>query len=1019
MRLLEIYLIEHNVVNTDEIKAFAERFAEMCEAQNAAEWFRLVLPRYLERDDSVNVKLTDDNIPKNSPEWLEDAIARGDDLRVFYPPQHMVPALEHLVDYFNWLSRENDPVMVSRDRLVKVTVEQALKKAHDWTEREAKRAQNTEVKDMKLVKQVGTFAWLEPQTIKALKRDGAILHQCTANGVYDLEFKNKSMRFLLLHDKGGTPHVCISFHMSGDEIKSLDQVKGKQNLPPVGRYATLCADLFNELDIPNLNHNGDVQRMGLVRNEEGKLVAASQAATSKLVFRIGNVRVYESERGGTRVGLKDYWFNSHEGDLFKITINQNKEALLTDWAAQIDEGKVAEYAKKFLNEFFEVAPRPINTTSRGVGDNKLKGIGLGNDRVFYDYIQKKYAHNKECTLVIDMGEYKGYLRGDMNYSTIHHEVYVYKNDRLFANIKLAQDGKKFGYILFYDDNSMENNRYLVAQWLTVLKTSANGDISLDKSRKDAKLYYSLKTDKWGKAVDVFEHLWSKNGYTLVEREEVAGKVYYQMLDKDENTIFEISDSRGFNDVGDAAKAKKLLLVVLNTVEKLDFVKDQNQNRLDRFGLIVEDGVWKDRKQAGKLYHEFDDGFTFKVVDSGAKEKTFDLIDARNKRILSISTSPSITAAERPDSASIVGARHLHWLLDHLGTPPIDTIDGGGRWEQDSPKHILWTLGLFHDTRTDSWKLIQDGKLIYRGSEFRAVNFRNRVFLIDDADGVVGWIKKKDRRITDHDVMSGEERPFYLHLKELISNTDLFLPRPSDEYERQNFRKHGFVFDDAGFSDIEDKYPTKTVVKIAKGYEWVRKAVDKTFHDIEKKDQLHGDRYSLQGADGESFMRAIVDGEYLDRVFFSLNGGFDTKHLSTVKNNMSAPQKKALFELLEKLEVKLTPRQSREIGYYRTKKGIYKPLKGNAALEGFLEGKITFPDGMEFRYNEYESEWQLGNDDANEEHEYARWKPILKVKLDDDGIESVGYSKKEVKRNPKAYMPYIHKLIQIFSTVSGE
>jgi hypothetical protein len=42
-----------------------------------------------------------------------------------------------------------------------------------------------------------------------------------------------------------------------------------------------------------------------------------------------------------------------------------------------------------------------------------------------------------------------------------------------------------------------------------------------------------------------------------------------------------------------------------------------------------------------------------------------------------------------------------------------------------------------------------------------------------------------------------------------------------------------------------------------------------------------------------------------------------------------------------------------------------------------------------------------------------------VKLDDEGIESVKYLNKKVKRKPQEYMPYIQKLMQIFALVSGD
>jgi hypothetical protein len=1061
MRFLELYeqlLLEHNVVNNNDISDFVEQFAADCKNENAAEWFKVVLARYLEKDDQTNVPLNDTNIPRNAPAWLDAAIERGDDLRVFQPPVHLVTSFHHLVDYFDFLHQNADPVIQNRDRLMKVTVDIALRKATDWSDASAKDAASSEVGDVTEVFRDGAYRWVEPNTLEACKRDAAILGHCTAQGVYDSEFKSKAMRFFFLHDRKGQPHVCVSIKNK----TTLDQAKGKQNKAPVGRYAQLCANFINSLHLHDLSdRHHDLKNMGLVVNEEGLLSLVSQ--TGKVVFKIGDVRVYETDatpfevvdrgygRSNTNAGGgKDYWFNSPEGDLFRINVGKNGLAHLCGYGCDSDRARTL--AVEFLNNFFEGgAPPPLETSPNTTSQNDL----VYDFKLKYDYLTKRYGTIQEVAsskLEIE-GGYSAFTHNKKVYGALHPSIMVFGPESdTDAVLEVVLDGKgRVSSPAYGFDDKVD----LLIKVLNAIDAAPAADVrrfGFVKWRAEKHVFYDLASRKWG-GIEVVPVVWSKGNYSLHRREEEAGEdVHYMMVKKGQPDCFyewrkspQGNDSFSFIDPKDGSlmnsatgisdkEAQKTMMAVLNGCEELNWLRESSAGNLDEFNIFYNKGKWQSREKAGEVFHRFDDGAYITAIPRH-DTTTYSIYNGSETLLCAIDASSArggVGTHFEFSKDKIHASRYLLWLFNHISVSgATDTIDGDrGYGGKDSVKGFLWRMGLFYDNRSESWKLIQDGKLIYDGDGYRAVNFRNRVFIVDNEDGCVGWFKKGEPRteITGETVFIPHTMSdLYRYLADLCKHTDFEMPAPSfGEQDRR--RSDGFAFGpDGTFDAIDRHHPPEVVLTLPKGYTWVRKAHDSRFYQHEKEHDLHHNRFSLCNKDGESFMRVEIDEGFLGRVVFSAKDTFDAYQTTTSLAQMKdGPQKKYLLALLKKIDANITPAQATELKYYRTKDGSFKSLTGNKMLQSFLQGRIDFGDGHVFkRDNHYSREksgqlkWELGIENPEAEHHYERFNAYIRIVLDEDGIESVHYLNKDVKRKPNEYMPYIQKLMKIFATISGD
>lgn len=85
---------------------------------------------------------------------------------------------------------------------------------------------------------------------------------------YAAAVENTRMRLLSFRDAQGKPHITISLLVADDGRLSAEQVKGKQNRPPIERYTDSVIRCLNHLDIVGQTP-ADCLAIGVVRTVQG------------------------------------------------------------------------------------------------------------------------------------------------------------------------------------------------------------------------------------------------------------------------------------------------------------------------------------------------------------------------------------------------------------------------------------------------------------------------------------------------------------------------------------------------------------------------------------------------------------------------------------------------------------------------------------------------------------------------------------------------------------------------------
>ena len=447
------FLFEMNVANLDEIRqsfaamfngVIAQRHIEL--SPSLRDFFVKRAVKAMQNDEQGNM-VTRRQIaepPENAPAWLVTALDNHQEVYEIAFKEGFETRLAHVVD---WLAAD-----MTAERTVRATPEQDFlghlaKTADDYFAHQSKTQpaepegveegaevimtfRTTPGTDQVVAYKEDTIAndetrgpvvafWARLTSAAALDREGKLMSHCV--GSYAAAVASSHVVIYSLRDARNQPHVTIELNQRS-EPPTINQVKGKSNAPPVGKYAGYVRDFLNDLGVdPSSTGRSDLRGMGLL-SHKGKFGTIAEIGGNILAtFKNGDtIRTLDDQDDespyGYRRGKSEntmYWYVERGGTVpFRLTVWANKE--IHDLKILRDEvSRYPVYAANlipFLNESGATA----TTTDT-----------LMQFDVFYDAMKHKWGTREDLLEVILS------VKG-VDISRLGDKVYLSQGKTLFA-----------------------------------------------------------------------------------------------------------------------------------------------------------------------------------------------------------------------------------------------------------------------------------------------------------------------------------------------------------------------------------------------------------------------------------------------------------------------------------------------------------------------------------------------------------------------------------------------------------
>lgn len=296
-------LIERDVANAPAIKEWVINMSQRVNDSNARKWFQSQLFSYFINTDQGTLShifpLT--KPPADAPDWLYNKIMSGQPVYQLTPNETAANIVMEVIDWINYWSEENPGSRIN------YTWEQAVQASQEWHKQLSRTAgQGTETFDdegLIIFKEYSDgFKWVDVQSESCLNREGNQMGHCV--GTYNKAVSNGTTRILSLRSPQNKPHVTVevndlnvnwwleqgktidpyqsSFNFSpsldGKVVGTINQIKGRQNKPPVPKYIPYVKDLIDTLPFDFTTYGkSDLETIGWYARD-GKLVGLKDIA---------------------------------------------------------------------------------------------------------------------------------------------------------------------------------------------------------------------------------------------------------------------------------------------------------------------------------------------------------------------------------------------------------------------------------------------------------------------------------------------------------------------------------------------------------------------------------------------------------------------------------------------------------------------------------------------------------------------------------------------------------------------
>lgn len=255
--LFESLLMEANLINGKDpyngvsIVSFLEPYTNGLATAEAKQMFMKKLSRLLMADERFLYAVRE--LPPNAPAWAQQALEKGD-LVFFQPSDELKDNVENLSHYVASLEQDiaggdaNTKAVATRELQgfpKAESLDLLIGKVQEYFSRGSEKQEATNAEGMKAVLEApGGYVWYRLEEPKAFYREGQTLQNCIGRNYTAENTRATNTVIYVLRDSSNNSVVATRI-----KDNEMQEVKGKNNQPPIPRYMPAVQKLINTFNI--------------------------------------------------------------------------------------------------------------------------------------------------------------------------------------------------------------------------------------------------------------------------------------------------------------------------------------------------------------------------------------------------------------------------------------------------------------------------------------------------------------------------------------------------------------------------------------------------------------------------------------------------------------------------------------------------------------------------------------------------------------------------------------------------
>jgi hypothetical protein len=283
-------ILEANVANIKQpigsdlsINSYLTKFAKEIPQELRAPFIKK-LTQLLINDERFLYAMRE--VPQGAPEWVTKAVADGQ-LMVFQPNADLNDKMTHMVhfiataDHDSKQTANNDQRVFAQRELAGFgkaeNLDLLIKKSNEYFARGSRSAKRDESGMTKVFDSGGGYTWWNLVDPAAFQREGKTLQNCIGRNYTAETCARDNTSIIVLRDPKGNTVVAARLRNLGEKSYEVEEMKGKQNKPPIEEYMPPVIDLINRMKIKiGRGAASDFEKAGYIYYNE-KLYPVEQA----------------------------------------------------------------------------------------------------------------------------------------------------------------------------------------------------------------------------------------------------------------------------------------------------------------------------------------------------------------------------------------------------------------------------------------------------------------------------------------------------------------------------------------------------------------------------------------------------------------------------------------------------------------------------------------------------------------------------------------------------------------------